>query len=95
MHKNKIVPDVGILLIAAAIVLGGIVFACATYRHLEVFVPYVEAEPYGSMDQMRPEAYTSLDGVFFYPYSWLSSIISTVAVCLATLGVAYKISQRF
>jgi hypothetical protein len=47
LHKNKFVLDLGILMIATAIVLGGIVIACMTYRHLEVFVPYVEGEPYG------------------------------------------------
>jgi hypothetical protein len=97
LRRDKLVVDLGVVLMATAIILGGIVVACATYRELGAIVPYIDElrPPTASTAGQKLVTYTTLEGVFFYPYSWLSSMISNVVICLAAVGFLYKITQRF
>ena len=99
LSRGQLVADKGVLLIAAALVLSGIVIPCFTYRELAAIVPYMDdympAGTGGSIIGRAPLTYTSLEGVFFYPYVWLASVIVNVLFCLAATGFLYKIVQRF
>lgn len=99
LRKDRLQIDMGVVLIAAALILGGIVISCLTYRELMAIVPYLEdtipGGTGGSMQGRSPVTYTSLDGVLFYPYVWLSSAVTNVIICLGVVGLFYKISNRF
>jgi hypothetical protein len=99
LRNDKLEIDKGVVLIAAALILGGIVISCLTYRELVAIVPYLEETipggTGGSLHGRTPVTYTSLDGVLFYPYVWLSSAVSNVIICLAVVGFFYKIGRRF
>jgi hypothetical protein len=96
LRKDKLVIDVGIFLVAGAIILSGMGAACATYREVGAVVPYIdETRTSASMFGHPLTAYTSYPVVFFYPYSWFSSMFFNVIVCLAAVGIFYKIGQRF
>jgi hypothetical protein len=96
LRKDKLVIDMGIVLVAGAIVLTGIGAACATYREVGAVVPYIdETRTSASMFGHPLTNYTSYPIVFFYPYGWFSSIFFNVVICLAAVGIFYKICQRF
>ena len=96
LRKDKLVIDVGIVLVACAIILGGVSAACATYREVGAIVPYIdEGRTSASMYSHPLTTYTSYSVVFFYPYSWLSSAFFNIVVCLAAVGIFCKIVQRF
>ena len=99
LRRDHLVADKGVLMIAAALVLSGIVIPCFIYRELAATIPYMDeimpAGTGGSIIGHPPLTYTSLEGVFFYPYAWLASAIANVIICLAVTGFFYKIAQRF
>jgi hypothetical protein len=99
LRRDQVVADKGILMIAAALVLSGIMIPCFTYRELVAIVPYMDdympAGTGGSIIGHTPSTYTSLEAVFFHPYAWLASAIMNVIICLAAIGFFYKIAQRF
>jgi hypothetical protein len=99
LRRDQLVADIGILMMAAALILSGIVIPCFVYRELAAIVPYTDdimpAGTGGSIIGHTPSAYTSLEGVFLYPYAWLASALMNVIICLAAAGFFYKIAQRF
>lgn len=100
LRNDKLEIDKGVVLIAAALFLGGIVISCLTYRELVAIVPYLdETIPGGTGGSVQhgrlPVTYTSLEAVLFYPYVWLSSAVANVIICLAVVGLSYKIGRRF
>lgn len=99
LRNDKLVIDKGVILIAAALILGGIMIACLTYRELVAIVPYMDdyitAGTGGSIRGRSPATYTSLEGVLFYPYVWLASALANIIICLAAVGFIYKVGQIF
>ncbi len=96
LRKDKLVVDVGIVLVAGAIALIGMGAACATYREVGAVVPYIdEPRTSASIFGQPLTNYTSYSIVFFYPYSWFSSVFFNVIICLAAVGIFYKIGQKF
>ena len=96
LRNKRLVIDMGIILVAGAIILCGIGAASATYREVGAIVPYIdESHVSASMFAHPLTAYTSYSVVFFYPYSWFSSIVFNVILCLVAVGTFYKIGQRF
>jgi hypothetical protein len=90
---NKVVIDVGTLLIALSVVLFGMIAACAMYREIGAWVPYTETESPRPLPS--PMAITVIEGVFLYPYAWLVAPLATILVCLAASGLFYKALYRF
>ena len=96
LRKDKLVIDVGIVLIAGAIILCGVGAACATHREVGAIVPYIDETRQSASVRGHPlTAYSSFSVVFFYPYSWFSSVFFNVIICLAAVGIFCKIGQRF
>jgi len=99
LRNNKLVFDKGVILLAAALILGGIVVACLTYRELAAIVPYIDGDVSviwgGTAHGRELETYTSLEAVLFYPYTWLASALLNVIICLAAVGFIHKVAQRF
>jgi hypothetical protein len=99
LRNDKLEIDKGVILIAAALILSGIVISCLTYRELVAIVPYLEdtipGGTGGSLHGRTPVTYTSLEAVLFYPYVWLSSTVTYVIICLAVVGLFYKIGRKF
>ncbi len=99
VRNSKLVFDKGVILIAAALILGGIVVACLTYRELAAIVPYIDGDVSaiwgGTAHGRGLVTYTSLEAVLFYPYVWLASALLNVMICLVTLGFMFKVAQRF
>jgi len=99
LRNDRLVLDKGVILIAAALVLGGIAVACLTYRELAAIVPYIDGDVsaiWGGTAHGRELAtYTSLEAVLFYPYVWLASALLNVIICLVAVGFVHKVFQRF
>jgi hypothetical protein len=95
LKKDKLVVDLGVVLIASAAVLSGIVIGCMMYREMWAIVPYIDPENTVGASMYRVAVYTTLEGVFFYPFTWLSSLISPFVICLAVTGILYKVASRF
>ncbi len=96
LRKDKLAIDLGIVLVAGAIVLSGVGAACATYREVGAVVPYIDETSTSATVFGHPlTTYTSFSVVFFYPYSWFSSVFFNVIICLAAVGIFCKIGQMF
>ncbi|MCJ7768709.1 hypothetical protein MUP79_10005 [Candidatus Bathyarchaeota archaeon] len=99
LRNDRLVLDKGVILIAAALILGGIAIACLTYRELAAIVPYIDGDVSviwgGTAHGRELETYTSLEAVLFYPYVWLASALQNVIICLAGVGFIYKVAKRF
>lgn len=99
LRNDRLVLDKGVILIAAALILGGIAIACLTYRELAAIVPYIDGDVSaiwgGTAHGRGLETYTSLEAVLFYPYVWLASALQNVIICLAGVGFIYKVAKRF
>ena len=95
LKRDRLVVDLGIIMIASAVILAGVMIGFATYRELGAIVPYLQDENYSSpYVRVKAKTYTTLEGVFFYPYSWLASALGNIALCLAAVGFCYKLSQK-
>ena len=99
LRNDRLEIDKGVVLIAAALILGGIVISCLTYRELLATVPYLDdwipGGTGGSLHGRTPVTYSRFEGVLFYPYVWLSSAVANVVICLGVVGLFYKIARRF
>lgn len=99
LRNDKLVLDKGVILIGAALILGGIVIACLTYGELAAIVPYIDGDASaiwgGTAHGRELVTYTSLEGVLFYPYVWLASALLNVITCLIAVGFIYKVARRF
>ena len=99
LRNDRLVLDKGVILIAAALILGGIAIACLTYRELAAIVPYIDGDVSviwgGTAHGRELETYTSLEAVLFYPYVWLASALQNVIICLAGVGFIYEVAKRF
>lgn len=95
LSKNGLVVDMGTILISSALVLAGATAGLAMYRELGALVPYKGVGFFrGSVGQISL-AYTTLEGVFFYPYSWLTALLVPVILSFAITGFFYKMFRRF
>jgi hypothetical protein len=95
LKRDKPVVDLDIIMIASAVIMAGVMIGSATYRELGAIVPYLQDENFFSpYIRVKAKTYAVLDGVFFYPYSWLASTLGNIAFCLAAVGFCYKLSQK-
>ena len=96
LGQRGLVVDIGTVLMASAMVLAGATVGFATYRELGALVPYRgEGFFHGYSARALDLTYTLLEGVFFYPYSWLTAILVPVVLSLAVVGFFYKMFRRF
>lgn len=78
--------DLGIIMIASAVILAGVMIRFVTYRELGAIVLYLQDENFLSpYIRVKAKTYTVLDGVFFYLYSWLASTLGNIIFCLAAV----------
>jgi len=97
--ENKLRIDIGNVLLALAVVILGLTALCAMYRELGALVPYDEIASnwrYGT-ENFGSHARRSLvmEGVFYYPYTWLVSPLASIAVPVLFFGFFYKMRHRY
>lgn len=88
---NRFEVDVGVIMISLSAILLSITTICAIYREIGALVPYIGVVVgFGPLHRAIKEI-LQIEVVFFHPYTWLVSPLTTIALCLAVYGIFFKI----
>jgi hypothetical protein len=98
-EKNRLRLETGNVLIASAVVILGMTVLFAMYRQLGALVPYDEIN---SNSRFGTENFNSrarrslvIEGVFYYPFSSLTSLTGTIALPVLAFGFFHRMRHRY